>query len=189
MVFTYSQIGTTHTGLDARYKRVHAAVKHFIPSLEVTCLRPGEFHPHFHVLLVVPGAYLEPHSPLYIMQEEWVAIWRKALCADGKRIIDIRLTENHGEVAKYVIKPGGYLELTGEQWRCDDEVLETLHYGLANRRMIAWSRSLSAIRKELGFLDGDDQSEDLVDVGDDDDGLEWKVVKILTYRWSRKRKG
>ena len=155
----------------------------------MTCLRPGEFHPHFHVLLVVPGAYLEPHSPLYITQEEWVAIWRKALCADGKRIIDIRLTENHGEVAKYVIKPGGYLELTGEQWRCDDEVLETLHYGLANRRMIAWSRSLSAIRKELGFLDGDDQSEDLVDVGDDDDGLEWKVVKILTYRWSRKRKG
>ena len=57
-----------------------------------------------------------------------------------------------GEVAKYVTKPGGYLELTGEQWCCDDEVLETLHYGLASRRMIAWSRSLSRIRKELGFL-------------------------------------
>jgi hypothetical protein len=26
-----------------------------------------------------------------------------------------------------------------------------------------------------------DQSEDLVDVEDDDNGLEWKVVKILTY--------
>ena len=40
-------------------------------------------------------------------------MWRKALGADGKRIIDIRVTENHGEVAKYVTKPGGYLELTG----------------------------------------------------------------------------
>jgi hypothetical protein len=99
------------------------------------------------------------------------------------------VTENHGEVAKYVTKPGGYLELTGEQWQCDDRVLETLHYGLASRRMIAWSRSLSPIRKQLGFLDTEDQSEDLVDVGDDDDGLEWKVVKILTYRWSRNKEG
>jgi hypothetical protein len=43
-------------------------------------------------------------------------MWREALGADGKRIIDIRVTENHGEVAKYVTKPSGYLELTGEQW-------------------------------------------------------------------------
>ena len=48
--------------------------------------------------------------------------------------------------------------------------------------MITWSRSLAPIRKALGFLDTEDQSEDLVDIGDDDDGLEWKVAKILTYR-------
>ena len=67
---------------------------------------PGWFHPHFHVLLVVPPAYLEPDSPLYITQPEWEAMWRKALGAHGKRIIDIRVTENPGEVAKYVTKPG-----------------------------------------------------------------------------------
>ena len=109
---------------------------------------------------------LSPHSPLYITQTEWAAMWRKALGADGKRIIDIRVMENHGEVAKYVAKPGGYLELTGGQWQCDDRVLETLHYGLASRRMITWSRSLSPMRKALGFLDTEDQSEDLVDVGE-----------------------
>ena len=65
----------------------------------------------------------------------------------------------------------------------------TLHYGLVSRRMITWSRSLSPIRKSLGFLDTKDQSEDLVDVGEDDDGLEWKVAKILTYRWSRNKEG
>jgi hypothetical protein len=43
-------------------------------------------------------------------------------------------------------------------------VLETLHYGLASRRMITWSRSLSRRRKALGLLDIEDQSEDLVDV-------------------------
>ena len=97
-----------------RYKRVVAAVKHSFRALEVTCPRPGQFHPHFHVLLVVPAAYLEPDSPLYITQEEWARMWRKALGADGKRIIDIRVTENAGEVAKYVTKPSGYLELTGK---------------------------------------------------------------------------
>src|SRR5262245_7990764 len=55
--------------------------------------------------------------------------------------------------------------------------------------MITWSRSLSPIRKQLSFLDAEDQSEDLIDVGDDDDGLEWKVVKILTYRWSGTKEG
>jgi hypothetical protein len=75
-------------------------------------------------------------------------MWRKALGDDGKRIIDIRVRENHGEAAKYVTKPGGYLELTGEQWQCDDRVLETLHYGLASWRVSASSSSLSRIRKE-----------------------------------------
>ena len=66
-------------------------------------------------------------------------------------------------------------------------MLETLRYGLASRRMITWSRSVSPIRNALGFLDTEDQSEDLVDVGDDDDDLEWKVLKILTYRWSHNK--
>jgi hypothetical protein len=80
-------------------------------------------------------------------------MWRKALGADGKRIIDIRVTENYGEVAKYVTKPGGYLELTDEEWCCDDEVLKTLHYGLARPRMIAWSRSPSRIRSPIIEVD------------------------------------
>jgi Replication protein len=57
-----------------RYKRVRAAVKHSFRALEVTCPRPGEFHPHFYVLLVVPAAYLEAGSSLYIAQEEWAAM-------------------------------------------------------------------------------------------------------------------
>jgi hypothetical protein len=137
-------------------------------------------------LLVVPGAYLDPHSPLYVTQEEWAAMWRKALGADGKRIIDIRVTENPGEVAKYVTKPGAYLSLDADEWRCDSQTLEALHYGLAGRRMVTWSRSLSPIRKALKFLDDDGEvNEDLIDVGDDDDGEVWLVTRILTYRWTR----
>jgi hypothetical protein len=50
--------------------------------------------------------------------------------------------------------------ITGGVFSGRPGVLETLHYGLASRRMIAWSRSLSRIRKELGFLDSEEQSED-----------------------------
>ena len=81
-------------------------------------------------------------------------MWRKALGADGKRIIDIRVMENHGEVAKYVAKPGGYLELTGGQWQCDDRVLETLHYGLpglgrCRRCERRWVSSIPRIRVRI----------------------------------------
>ena len=38
----------------------------------------------------------------------------KALGADGKRIIDIRVTENYGEVAKYVTH-GGYASDEGRR--------------------------------------------------------------------------
>ena len=56
--------------------------------------------------------------------------------------------------------------------------------------MLAWSRSLSSIRKALGFLDDDGGTqEDLIDVGDEDDGLEWQCVRVLTYRWTRGQDG
>jgi hypothetical protein len=51
--------------------------------------------------------------------------------------------------------------------------------------LAAWSRSLSNTRRRLGFLDDDEASEDLVDVGDDEDGDEWVVQQVLGYRWTR----
>jgi hypothetical protein len=38
-------------------------------------------------------------------------------------------------------------------------------------------------------LEVEEQSEDLIDVGEDDDSEVWKVVRILTYRWSRTKEG
>jgi plasmid rolling circle replication initiator protein Rep len=83
-------------------------------ALEVTPGRNGTYHPHFHVLLIVPTKYFEPSSPLYISQAEWRVMWEQCLRADGRRIVDIRATENPGEVAKYVTKPGAYLKLDGD---------------------------------------------------------------------------
>jgi hypothetical protein len=44
---------------------------------------------------------------------------------------------------------------------------------------VATSRSAAACARE----------EDLIDVGEDEDGEVWKVVRVLTYRWSRTKEG
>jgi hypothetical protein len=61
------------------------------------------------MLLIVPAKYFEPGSPSYIAQAEWRVMWEQCLPA-GRRIVDIRVTENPGEVAKYVTKPGACLK-------------------------------------------------------------------------------
>src|SRR5215472_11691833 len=89
------------------------------------------YHPHFHVRLIVPAEYFEPGSLLYVGQAEWRLMWEQCLSAAGRRIVDMRVTENSGEVAKYVTKPGAYLKLDGAgAWWCDPERLETVHYAL-----------------------------------------------------------
>jgi hypothetical protein len=62
----------------------------------------------------------------------------------GRRIVNTRVIENLGEVAKYVTKPGAYLKLDGDgAWWCDPDCLEAVHCAFGSRRLIAWSRSLS----------------------------------------------
>ena len=45
-----------------------------------------------------------------------------------------------------------------------------------------------SMRKELGFLDAEEQSEDLIDGGEDEDGEVWKIVRVLTYRCLRNQR-
>jgi Replication protein len=110
-------------------------------------------------------------------------MWEQCLRADGRQTIDIRLAENPGEVAKYVTKPSAHLKFDGDRvWWCDPERLEALHYALDSRRPIARSRSLSEIRRKLGFLE-DDDFDDLVALDEFDDGEAW--VQEVLYRWRR----
>ena len=147
------------------------------------------YHPHFHVLLIVPAEYFEPGCLLCIGQPEWRLMWEQWLRADGRRIVDIRVTENSGEVTKYVTKPGAYLKLDDAgAWWCDPERLETLHYALGSRRVIGWSRSLSGIRRKLGFVEVED-FDDLVAVDEFDDGKAWVPFQVVLYRWRRNEEG
>jgi plasmid rolling circle replication initiator protein Rep len=176
----------------SRYARFKAAVVHWFRALEVSAGRDGvTLHPHFHVLLVIDEPYFDAQSRLYIAHAEWCAMWERALRATSPRVVDIRVTDNPGEVAKYVTKPGAYLKLDGDgAWWCDPDRLAALHYALGSRRLVAWSRSLSEIRRRLGFLDEDeDEDGDLVSVGDDDEAPAWVPFREVVYRWRRTEEG
>jgi hypothetical protein len=83
-------------------------------SPQVTQGRTGAYHSHFHVLLIVPAKYFVPSSSLYIAQAKRRVMWELCPWRDDRRIVDVRVTENPGEVAKYVTKPGAYLKLAGD---------------------------------------------------------------------------
>jgi hypothetical protein len=90
-----------------------------------------------------------------------------------------------GEVQQKAIK-----QATGED---PHEFPRTVQTGGPQGYLSARRNHLHAVEQVEGRgqqrLDQDvwPKSEDLVDVGEDDDGLEWKVAKILTYRRSRNK--
>ena len=86
-------------------------------------------------------------------------MWEQCLRADGRRIADIRVTENLGEVAK---QPDAYLKLMGATHGVRPERLETMHFARS---------ALPEIGRKLGFLEG--HFEDPVAVGECDDGEAW----------------
>ena len=53
----------------------------------------GDISPALHVLLIVPAKYFEPGSRFCIGQAERRVMWEQCLRADGRRIVDIRVTE------------------------------------------------------------------------------------------------
>jgi plasmid rolling circle replication initiator protein Rep len=68
-----------------RWKR---AVLHWFRALQVTPGRTRTYHPHFHVLLIVPAKYFELGSPSYIGQAEWRVMWEQRLRVDHPQVIN-----------------------------------------------------------------------------------------------------
>jgi hypothetical protein len=100
--------------------KVKRAAKAYVRSVEFTRhALTGLWHPHIHICIFVSKAeYFRRGSKLYITQEQWAKLWRKALRATYDPVVDIRalrgltspLTDKGRdalcEVIKYQVKPG-----------------------------------------------------------------------------------
>jgi plasmid rolling circle replication initiator protein Rep len=81
-------------------------------SLEITRVKDGKAHPHFHILLMVEPGYFAGKN--YIKQKQWVEIWKQSLRVDydpGAHIQAIKdinsgdtVLDAVKEVAKYTVK-------------------------------------------------------------------------------------
>jgi plasmid rolling circle replication initiator protein Rep len=155
-------------------------------SIEVTRPKAREFHPHMHILLFVDEKYFSKAFDLYVPQAEWARLWGECRGLTYRPIVDVRRMKGVSEVTKYVTKSQDYLTWSSDEsgWQADTDTIKALHVALKGRRLIAWSRELGVIRKELGCSDDD------MDDGGTGFPPEYVVTHREVYRWrpvSKKR--
>jgi plasmid rolling circle replication initiator protein Rep len=151
------------------------AVTAYFRSTEVTVNKTAEnhYHPHMHVLLMVPAAYFKKSAGLYITHEVWGRMWQECLGTDyiphvGITAVteealkeredrygrELTLSGAISEVAKYCVKPDGYQELTKNgKFFTDPEVFKNLYTGMKSLRLYSWGGCFDEIRKELALPD------------------------------------
>lgn len=138
----------------ALYKGFKKNVTGWFRALEITrSKRHNNYHPHFHVLLIVPKSYFD--SKNYITQKRWAEAWKQALKVDYIPIIDVRKVYNKkgkglagvaAEVGKYTVKSTDIIQ---PKEAITDEIVSVLSPALAGRRLVAYGGLLRQIRKEL----------------------------------------
>lgn len=193
-------------------KVVKNAVRSWFKSLEVPRNKKRkDWHPHFHVLLMVPEEYFRRSSGLYLERDEWLRLWQESMRDDSITQVDIRVMENKGEgslesivaeVAKYATKPSSLIEKDkyGRDY-VDPKVLSELHYGLRGRRLIGYGGFFKKIRIERKMVDVEEAAlEDIVEDASGEDVYEEGSSKVEVcackicgrplveevYRWNEK---
>jgi plasmid rolling circle replication initiator protein Rep len=149
----------------AKRVRFKKSVRSWFRALEVTYNAESDtYHPHYHILLLVPMNYFVYSRGLYISRDEWLALWQEVTGMREITQVDIRRVRKQSsrkpleaisaEVAKYSTKTSSYIQKTNEgHLRASGKVIKTLHYALKGRRLVAFGGLFSEIRKALKQTD------------------------------------
>lgn len=126
-----------------RQRPIQEVVRGYYRGVEVTRNRKtGEYHPHIHVLMLMPETYAQKGGP-YISHAEWVRRWKMALGVDYSPSVRIERVGQTGnelaehkavlEVVKYSVK--GSDMLTGTK-RTQARVWSELYPALRQVRLM-----------------------------------------------------
>jgi plasmid rolling circle replication initiator protein Rep len=130
-------------------------------ALEVTYnAERDDYHPHFHVLLMVPRSYFDRSRNLYIPRDCWLRMWQEVMGLLEITQVDIRKVRKlrkgiaiesiSAEVAKYATKPGNYVsKLPNGLYSANAKVVEVLHNALRRKRLVAFGGEFKEYRKQL----------------------------------------
>ena len=178
------ELGLTIDRMNEAWRRLmqrkvfRRVIRSWFKSLEVTYNQErGDFHPHFHALLMVPASYFDTRRDFYIPQQEWLRLWQASMRDDRITQIDIRtikarkqgkLESLAAEVAKYATKPSSYVEKgPNGLLQASPLIVEDLHHALKNRRLIGFGGLFRQIREEKKMVDVEDAN--LIHI--DEDGV------------------
>ena len=178
----------------AKFKR---AIRSWFRSLEVTYNDKADtFHPHFHILLLVPKDYFERACGLYIERNDWLSMWQEVTGILEITQVDIRRVRKKSsrkpleaiaaEVAKYATKPSSYIKESPEGlFSASGSVVETLHYALKGRRLVAFGGLFNELRKALKQVDVEEA--DLIQITDEENPCLCSICQSglidELYRW------
>ena len=168
-------------------RKVFSSVMGWVRTTEVTREKEGYAHPHFHVLLMVPGSYFGRD---YVKQEQWAEAWRGALRADYTPVVDVRAvrrktgtdpekTVPHDglvETLKYSVKPSDMTE--APEWFF--AMTEQTH----RLRFIATGGLFKDVLKPEEKI----TEEEMIHLGDDAPRAEL-VRMIMRFLWEDKAAG
>lgn len=145
-------------------------------ALEITYNgKTGEYHPHFHAILLVHPDYFTGKD--YRRTEQWVQEWRKAARLSYDPVCDIRAVKEKGtsrkayvEVAKYTAKDSDYLK---PDPTTTDRIVKALIATLRGRRLYAYGGILKPIAKDYAAQIKAEKAKLRADV----------ESVIINYRW------
>lgn len=157
-------------------KRIKAISKGYVRKLEMTYNKDrDDFHPHYHILLVVNKSYFK-NTRYYISQQEWLDMWRKAKRDQSITQVDVRKFKNINdrfkaifEISKYISKDSDYMY--------NSEVFKVFYKALKGKRMLSYSGCFKDAVKLY-------KAGDLVDYMGEDPNEGILYVKRLWYDWN-----
>lgn len=177
-----------------RLNRIKKILKGAYRAIEVTYNeKTNEFHPHMHLIWVVPADYFQSND--YLKQNELCEMWKQSLGVDYTPICDIRVVcgkkvKKNGkiiahdlksavaEVCKYAIKSTDYLNHDDVT---NDRIVSALVEALSHRRLVSFYGVFAEIRRQLNL---DKDEDDLVHVSDEK--TDANVLYTMFFKWNNK---
>ena len=163
------------------------SIRSWFRSLEITYNEErDDYHPHFHVLLMVPENYFDKRYNLFIHRDEWLAMWQEATGIREITQVDVRRVKKRrkgdsieiasAEVSKYATKPSSYVKETPEgDYKASKGVVKDLHGALKGRRLVGFGGLFVKIRREMKMEDI--ETADLVKITDEEQGCSCPVCQ------------
>ena len=176
---------------------VRRVCRSWFRSLEITYNESrDDYHPHFHVLLMVPENYFRKKYDLYIDRDEWLRMWQEVTGLSEITQVDIRkvkklkkgdaITTVAAEIAKYATKPSDYVKATKDGLcEADAKVIEALHVAIRRRRLVGFGGEFKRYKQALKLAEVEEA--DMVKIDEKEKTCHCRVCESellpQMYRW------